>query len=196
MRQGAHSSGVAPTASPFGEPVHQAVSTRWLTASATTACAASQPRGRGGSSAAPAISHTANGSQIRSTSALLSPDRSASSDRRQRGERAAATTAPVTPAPPRRRGAAPPRPPGRPRHQAGQVGPHPVARTAGRRDALVVARDHAGGSRPSHQNPPAVNATRHGDRAGDRRTGRADRRRATTTTASASGAISTSPYDR
>ena len=59
-----------------GAAAHQTVSSRWLTASASPACAASHARGRG-SRAHGTTSHTANGSQIRSTSALDSPVRSA-----------------------------------------------------------------------------------------------------------------------
>ena len=59
-----------------GAPAHQTVSSRWLTASASSAWAASHMRGRG-SSAHGTTSHTANGNQIRSTSALDSPVRSA-----------------------------------------------------------------------------------------------------------------------
>src|SRR5204863_2372821 len=62
----------------FGHRHHQFVSRTWLTTRAIAAPPASQPRReRSGSKAAPATSHTANGSQIRSVSALESPERSA-----------------------------------------------------------------------------------------------------------------------
>ena len=69
---------VAPVCPAGNADAHHTVYTRWLTASAVTAWTASHQRRCGaGSSAVAASNQTANGSQIRSTSALLIPDRSA-----------------------------------------------------------------------------------------------------------------------
>ena len=126
-----------------GRLTHQVVSSRWLTATAVGACTASQPRRLpAGSSAAPAGSQTANGSQIRSTSALLSPDRSATTIATRR--RAAAARSATAETPPDRDGAAQHRrgTPGRRTARGRRGWPRPSSaygRSAG--DALVVALD-------------------------------------------------------
>ena len=132
-----------------GAPAHQTVSSRWLTASASSAWALSHRRGRG-SSAHGTTSHTANGSQIRSTSALDSPVRSATttaasaastSSAAARGKRPRSGDRPADPRPDRRADR---------ERERREVRPHEVGVGPARRDARGV--DHADVAEPGE--PP------------------------------------------
>ena len=128
---------------------------RWLTSSASAAWAVSQRRCRAvGSSAQAAGSQTANGSQMRSVSALLIPERSAASTasstaargRSRRGRRRSGPAGATTPrravgaaASVRRSPATVAEPDDQ--HGAGEVAPYPVGVRADPARALVVALD-------------------------------------------------------